>query len=123
MTTPFRTTARAASVVTLAAATMLVGGLASAHIPGANNDGVVVITDSKPRAGHRRGQSTERRSGHRHDHQHRRPPTPMRHPRPERSGIPRPGHRSEGSRACDGLLPRQHLRTRRIRNPRSAAVY
>lgn len=46
MTTPFRTTARAASVVTLAAATMLVGGLASAHIPGANNDGVVVITDS-----------------------------------------------------------------------------
>lgn len=42
----FKVTARAASVVTLTAATLLAGGVAAAHIPGANNEGVVVVTDS-----------------------------------------------------------------------------
>ena len=46
MITRFRSTARAASVVTIAASTLLAGGVAAAHIPGANNDGTVVVTDS-----------------------------------------------------------------------------
>lgn len=46
MTKPFRATARTATVVTLAAATVLAGGMAAAHIPGADNQGTVVVTDS-----------------------------------------------------------------------------
>lgn len=46
MTTSFKAAARVATVASLAAAAALVGGIASAHIPGASNEGVVVITDS-----------------------------------------------------------------------------
>jgi len=41
-----RTAALAGAAVTFAATTVLTGGVASAYIPGADNDGVVVITDS-----------------------------------------------------------------------------
>ena len=46
MKSPVKSAARMAAAVTLAAATALAGGAAAAQIPGANNGGVVVITDS-----------------------------------------------------------------------------
>lgn len=46
MKIPTKTLLGAAAAVTLAATTALAGGVAAAQIPGADNEGVVVITDS-----------------------------------------------------------------------------
>ncbi|MDZ4232915.1 MAG: hypothetical protein U1C73_03955, partial [Dietzia sp.] len=46
MKTPTKTVFGAAAAVAFAATTVLAGGVATAQIPGADNEGVVVITDS-----------------------------------------------------------------------------
>ncbi|AWH96580.1 hypothetical protein [Dietzia psychralcaliphila] len=46
MKTPTKTVLGAAAAVAFAATTVLAGGVAAAQIPGADNEGVVVITDS-----------------------------------------------------------------------------